>query len=553
MTSLRTFWRNLIRPAARTRTEEPGLQTTESSFQVVDLDLELAPNDPLAAYLQSADGVVDVASLRLDSPGLHSLHQAGARVVVPLISQGELVGLIALGARLSEQDYSADDRKLLADLATQAAPAVRVAQLVSQQQREALERVRVDQELRIAGVIQQSLLPKGVPELPGWEVAVYYQPAREVGGDFYEFLKYDDGRIGFIVGDVTDKGVPAAMVMATTRSLLRAVTERLSAPGAVLERVNELLHPDIPERMFVTCFYALLDPATGLVHYANAGHDLPYRRGADGVSELRATGMPLGLMPDMHYEEFELQLEPGDAVLFHSDGVAEAHDPEREMFGFPRLKSLVAEVTSPEGLIPLVLERLAAFTGPGWEREDDVTLVSLHRSAAPVSAGDDVEGKPEAVSADERLLAAFTVASEPGNERGVAEQVAEAVHELGLPAKRLDKLRTAVAEATMNAMEHGNGYEPDKPVAVQVSSSSEAVSVRITDLGGDTPVAEAETPDLEAKLAGEQSPRGWGLFLIRSMVDDMKVSTGEDADGRATHTVELILQLGVEQGGADVG
>ncbi len=552
MTSLRTLWRNLIRPGARTRAlEDTSVAASAPAFQVVDLDLELPPNDPLSAYLSGADGVVDVEALKLDSPALERLREAGARVVVPLVSQGELIGLIALGSRLSEQDYSADDRKLLADLATQAAPAVRVAQLVSQQQREALERLRVDQELRIAAVIQQSLLPKGVPELPGWEVAVHYEPAREVGGDFYEFLEYDDGRIGFIIGDVTDKGVPAAMVMATTRSLLRAVTERLSAPGEVLSRVNELLLPDIPDRMFVTCFYALLDPGSGRVSYANAGHDLPYRQGMGGVSELRATGMPLGLMPDMRYEEFDVQLEPGDTVLFHSDGIAEAHDPNREMFGFPRLESLMTEAPWTGGLIPMLLQRLEAFTGPGWEQEDDVTLVTLHRSTAPAASGVREEGTADGQADDERVLAAFSVASEQGNERDVAARVAEAARDLDLPAARLERLKTAVAEATMNAMEHGNGYRPEKPVAVRVAATGEAVQVRITDLGGDTPVAVAETPDLEAKLAGDQSPRGWGLFLIKSMVDEMTIGTGEDEGGRATHTVELTLHLGAEREGGE--
>jgi serine phosphatase RsbU (regulator of sigma subunit) len=229
---------------------------------------------------------------------VRALRAAGVRLALPLVSQGELVGLINLGQRLSEQDYSSDDRRLLGNLATQAAPAVRVAQLVRQQQLEALERQRIEQELRVARLIQQTfLLPKEVPHVAGWEVSAYYQPARAVGGDFYDFIYYPDGRIGFVIGDVTDKGVPAALVMATTRSLLRSAAERLVAPGAVLERTNELLVEDIPPKMFVTCLYALLEPATGHLVYANAGHDVPYLRTAEGVVELRARGMPLGLLP----------------------------------------------------------------------------------------------------------------------------------------------------------------------------------------------------------------------------------------------------------------
>ncbi|HEV8044275.1 MAG TPA: PP2C family protein-serine/threonine phosphatase, partial [Rubrobacter sp.] len=272
---------------------------------------------------------------------------------------------------------------LLSDLATQTAPAVRVAQLVRQQQQEAKERERIEQELKVARLIQQTLLPKTLPELPGYDVAAYYQPAREVGGDFYDFLDLEDGRFGLVVGDVTDKGVPAALVMATTRTMLRAAAQRLDTPGEVLQRVNDVLVQEIPPNMFVTCLYAILDQESGRLVYANAGHDLPYRRRAGrsgGAEELRARGMPLGLMPGMGYEEKEIVLERGESVLFYSDGLVEAHDPRREMFGFPRLQGLVgAHRSDGSSLITFLLSELRRFTGEGWEQEDDITLVTLDR------------------------------------------------------------------------------------------------------------------------------------------------------------------------------
>ncbi len=312
------------------------------------------------------------------------MKEAGVKLVVPLVSQGELIGILNLGPRLSQQEYSADDRKLLSDLATQTAPAVRVAQLVRQQQQEAQERERIEQELKVARLIQQTLLPKTLPELPGYDVAAYYQPAREVGGDFYDFLDLEDGRMGFVVGDVTDKGVPAAIVMATTRTMLRAAAQRLFSPGEVLKRVNDVLVTDIPPNMFVTCLYAILDPESGRLVYANAGHDLPYRRRAgrnEGAEELRATGMPLGLLPGMAYEEKQIVLEKGESVLFYSDGLVEAHDPRHDMFGFPRLQGLVgAHRSGGSSLVGFLLSELARFTGEGWEQEDDITLVTLERS-----------------------------------------------------------------------------------------------------------------------------------------------------------------------------
>jgi anti-sigma regulatory factor (Ser/Thr protein kinase) len=398
---------------------------------------------------------------------------------------------------------------------------------VRRQASEAASRERIEQELRVAQLIQQNFLPRVLPDLPGWRLDAYYKPAREVGGDFYDFFDLPDGEVGVVVGDVTDKGVPAAMVMAAARSVLRATAASVVSPGETLQRVNELLCPDIPERMFVTCLYGVIDPASGRFRFANAGHNLPYARTADGSVELRATGMPLGLLPGMTYEEKVAWIAPGESLLLYSDGVTEAHSTEREMYGTPRLAELVAG----EGeLIDGLLTSLAGFTGDGWEQEDDITLVTLCRTAAGAEA-------PE-------LEHAFRIESRPGNEREAMERVAAAVAPLGIEPRRLDQLKTAVAEATMNAIEHGNDSRPELPVDVEVAVSGGVLTVRITDDGICGPIVEAETPDLDLKLAGLQKPRGWGLFLIENMVDEIRVS---DAGGR--HTVELVLNL--EGGGAD--
>jgi serine phosphatase RsbU (regulator of sigma subunit)/anti-sigma regulatory factor (Ser/Thr protein kinase) len=531
----RPFRRRLLRrgrgdaaaAGAEQRPPQPGAPPEQTP-------VEIAPNDPLLAYFQAAGEAVDVEELELDSPALRELKAAGVKLAVPLVSQGELIGVLNLGPRLSEQEYSSDDRKLLDNLAAQAAPALRVGQLVREQEAEAATRQRFEQELEVARLIQQNFLPKELPDLPGWQIAAYYRPAREVGGDFYDVIPLPDGRVAFVVGDVTDKGVPAALVMSATRSVLRASATRLIEPGVVLERVNEHLCPDMPAKMFVTCLYGVLDPATGRLRFANAGHDLPYVKTADGVIELRARGMPLGLMPGMDYEEKEAVLEPGESVLLHSDGVVEAHDPDREMFGFPRLKETMAGSPGGRELIDLVISELEAFTGPGAEQEDDITMVTLQRSAG---------GAMVAPSANGTVLAEFELASEPGNEREAIARVEAAVAGTGLEQARLDRLKTAVAEATMNAMEHGNEYRADRPVSIRVLGSADTLRVQVSDLGGVTELPEREIPDLEAKLAGRQKPRGWGLFLIEQMVDEARV-TGDE--GR--RTLELVVRL---RGGDD--
>jgi serine phosphatase RsbU (regulator of sigma subunit)/anti-sigma regulatory factor (Ser/Thr protein kinase) len=492
--------------------------------------VDFAPNDPLLAYLQSASGAVDVESLELDSPGVTALKAAGVKLAVPLVSQGELIGVLNLGPRRSEQEYSTDDRKLLDNLAAQAAPALRVGQLVRQQEAEARTRQRFEQELEVARLIQQNFLPKQLPELPGWQVAAYYRPAREVGGDFYDVIPLGDGQLGFVIGDVTDKGVPAALVMAATRSVLRASAQRLIDPREVLERVNEHLCPDMPAKMFVTCLYGVLEPATGRFRFANAGHDLPYVKTADGSVELRARGMPLGLMPGMSYEEKETVLAPGDSLLLHSDGVVEAHDPEGDMFGFPRLKAAVATYPGGGELIDRVLADVARHTGPDAEQEDDITMVVLARAAVPTAAED---------GSVQQQVIEFEVPSAEGNERLALAQVSSAVAPLGISDANLRRLETAVAEATMNAMEHGNNYDTDKNVTVRVVGEPDRVRVQITDHGGAPVDRETEVPDIEAKLAGLQRPRGWGLFLIKNMVDEAH----EASDGHL-HTLELVMYLG---------
>ena len=246
------------------------------------------------------------------------------------------------------------------------------------------QREHIERELQVARTIQQASLPREVPQLEGWRITPIYQPAREVGGDFYDFLELDDGRLGIVVGDATGHGVPAALVMASARSMLRAVAQASNSPGDALRRVNDPLATEIPPNMFVTCFYCILDPKSGSLSYANAGHDLPYVWHGGACEELRARGMPLGLMPGMHYEQKEIVLQKGESALLYTDGLVEAHNPQREMFGFPRLQTLVSEHAEEErSLEEALLEELYSFVGEGWEQEDDITLLTLRRSAAP--------------------------------------------------------------------------------------------------------------------------------------------------------------------------
>lgn len=522
----------MVRPSRRSdgRTGTPGVSSSRPPVPIAD-PIPIPDHDPLMGYLLGAGGPVDIDAVTLDSPALRQLQQAGVHLVVPLISQGELIGTLNLGRRLSDQPYSSDDRKLLHGLAGHVAPAIRLAQLAQQQQIEAQERERIEQELRVAALIQQTLLPKELPGLAGWEIDAYYQPARAVGGDFYDFIPMPDGRLGLVIGDVTDKGVPAALVMATTRSTLRASAQRLDDPGAILADTNEVLVREIPPAMFVTCLFGVLEPGSGKLTFANAGHNLPYVRSGGEVIELRATGMPLGLMAGMDYEVQTAILQADATMLLSSDGIAEAHNPEGTMFGFERLMALVGSTSSAEALMAAILTDLDRFCSEGHEQEDDVTMVTVRRLP---SAADSAQVFDPQLAEIEH----FSLPSEEGNERVVMQRVAETATALGLSGERLERLKTAVSEATMNAIEHGNGFDPSLPVEVTLLRGRSQLVVRIEDHGTGPDIPDAEQPDLDAKLAGLQSPRGWGLFLIEQMVDGLR---HEARNGR--HVIELEMNL----------
>src|SRR5215218_7485804 len=298
--------------------------------------------------------------------------------------RGELIGVAPSGRELASMTifiHRISGGKIAEEWGVGTGPSELLGQRL---ERERIERERVEQELRVAQRIQQASLPEEVPSLAGWQICPYYQPSREVGGDFYDFHLLSGGRLGIVVRDATGKGVPAALVMSTTRGMLRAVSQALdsSSPGEMLQRVNEALFPSIPANMIVTCFYAILDPKSGHLAYANAGHDVPYLHRNGDAEELRARGMPLGLMPGMSYEEKEITLQAGEGVIFYSDGLVEAHDPKGEMFGFPRLQALVAEHGEERSLEGALLEELNSFVGEGWEQEDDITLLTLRRFAS---------------------------------------------------------------------------------------------------------------------------------------------------------------------------
>ncbi|MGQ9816252.1 MAG: PP2C family protein-serine/threonine phosphatase, partial [Candidatus Roseilinea sp.] len=223
---------------------------------------------------------------------------------------------------------------ILTGIAQQTALAIDNARLY----RESLERQRLEQELALAREIQTSFLPREAPSVPGWGLAADWQAARQVGGDFYDFVPLQDGRYGLVIADVADKGVPAALFMALSRTLMRAVAFTGRTPSEALRRVNQFILSDARSDLFVTVFYAVWDPVTGEVTYANAGHNPPLLVRADGQLELLSgRGIALGVVEDIRIEERSILMAPGNVLLLYTDGVTDALNEQDDAFGLDRL------------------------------------------------------------------------------------------------------------------------------------------------------------------------------------------------------------------------
>jgi serine phosphatase RsbU (regulator of sigma subunit) len=242
--------------------------------------------------------------------------------------------------------------------------------------------------------VQASLLPQETPQLPGWEIATYWKPAREVGGDYFDFINLRQKRLGLVIGDVTDKGMPAALFMASTRSILRASMPRLATPAQGLTHANHLLCAEAENPLFVTLFYASLAPRTGLITYVNAGH-LPgiiyhHERPASPprLEQLLANSPQLGMDDASIYRQQSARLEPGDCLLLYTDGVTDAENSRAEDFGLQRLEASILESArhnhkDAAGIIKTLTDDIDAFTGP-VPPVDDITLMILRRLEEPV-------------------------------------------------------------------------------------------------------------------------------------------------------------------------
>ena len=253
-----------------------------------------------------------------------------------------------------------------------------------QLQQDVVRSERMEKELQLAREIQTTFLPEHLPTLPGWDMDIRWQPARQVGGDFYDILHLDENHLGLVIADVADKGMPAALFMTLIRTLIRAAAKDHISPSIVLKQVNELLIPDSKHGMFVTVFYAVINLQTGLVIYTNAGHNPPILKKypSGEMVELTRTSIALGLFDDIQVDESEVVIQPGDLLLLYTDGVTEAFSMDEEMFGKKRLFDLVTreQYSSSKELLDVIEGSIYEFIN-GVELSDDLTLAALYRKS----------------------------------------------------------------------------------------------------------------------------------------------------------------------------
>jgi serine phosphatase RsbU (regulator of sigma subunit) len=303
--------------------------------------------------------------------------------VVPLTADGRAVGALVVDTRQPRLPDEGEVR-FLRLIANQAAIAIEQARL----HQEEVERQRLEKELAVGQQIQLSLLPKACPVVPGWEFAAFYQAARLVGGDFYDFFELpgEPNRLGMVIADVSDKGVPAALFMALSRTVIRNTALGGRSPSATLIRANELILNDSWAEMFLSAFYATLDTRSGRLVYANAGHNRPlWLRVATGeCQQLAARGIILGMLEEIELEERQVELAPGDLVVFYTDGVTEAMDADEQMFGEARLQKVLAANAraGAQQVLQTVVEAIRAFTGD-TPQSDDLTLFVVKCCPSP--------------------------------------------------------------------------------------------------------------------------------------------------------------------------
>jgi len=326
--------------------------------------------------LTKFDVLEDPKYKAVSQPCAEEFESVCATLMVPLVFQDRVIGLLNLAEKKSGKAYNRQDIDLLHAVANQGAVAIENARLFH----ENLEKQRMEEELNIARDLQMSMLPASCPQVPGFGIAATSIPAREVGGDFFDFIEMGEGKLGLVVGDVTGKSVSGALVMAASRSIFRMLSEEQFTVGEIMGRANRRAKKDIKSGMFVALLYAVLESKEKTLNLCSAGQTQPIhfslKTGEARLMETEGDKFPLGILDEVDYQETRIRLEPGDRVVFYTDGIVEAMNKKDEIFGFERLLEVVQEARSmnAESLLEEILDKVNGFSG-GAAQHDDLTVI----------------------------------------------------------------------------------------------------------------------------------------------------------------------------------
>jgi serine phosphatase RsbU (regulator of sigma subunit)/anti-sigma regulatory factor (Ser/Thr protein kinase) len=393
------------------------------------------------------------------------------------------------------------------------------------------QNLRITQEFDIARRMQSEMLPKAPPQIPGLRIAACSLPATEVGGDFYDFLPLDGNRLGLVIGDVSGKGVSGAMVMTGALSAIRFAAEENQTTNEILQRSNRRLVNDIQVNMFVAVFCGILDLGKNVLYYSNAGQTMPMlcRQGRVSFLPQSENGdrFPLGIRPQVNFEQMQIALLPGDLLVFYTDGIVDMVNGGIEPFGFERLQESIKRHAnaSLNDLPQRLIADAESYTGVK-EHIDDLTLmiVKIDELNAPLN-GEAMVSEKASRDNETPGEVRLSLPSCLGYERMAMDAVAAMARMMGFSAERIEDLRTAVSETCINAIEHGNKLNAASRVDVLIRSSPQTLTVQVFDNGPGFTSAAHAVPQLEKKIRGEDDPRGWGLFLIEKLVDQVEFKT----------------------------
>jgi sigma-B regulation protein RsbU (phosphoserine phosphatase) len=303
---------------------------------------------------------------------IHSL------ICVPMLVKAKLIGILTVFNKKSGEDFSLEDQRLLSIIASQSSQVIESARLYKKEQ--AL--LRIEEEMRLAADIQQKLLPIKPPKICNYQLSGISLAAKEVGGDYFDFIPVDESRMAICLGDVSGKGIPAALLMANLQATLRGQTNIENSPAVCLEKSNECLYHNTDMHKYATLFYAVLDSRTHTLNYCNGGHDRPYFcPDASTVKRLATGGIPLGFLPQFTYSEERFNLDPGQLIVMYSDGITEAMNADEEEFGEDRLEKVIRNNSTKNAyeILEIILNSIREFV-KDVPQMDDQTVVILKRT-----------------------------------------------------------------------------------------------------------------------------------------------------------------------------